>query len=712
MPRRIALSPLIASPLLFGVPVALGVIISTIRLVQLRYPDLEWATTVNSDAEQLYLGHTLYQSPAHGYTGQIYTPGFPAMVSLFDRLYLWNGWPMVLVILASVLLAGLAARIAYTRVGPAPRLVAILGAAGIGGIAYWCVASVHLSLLDEARCDQVAWAFALFGLIAVADLGATPSRRRVVVAALLLSAALWTKQTTVAAVGPAVVWVIGLACLSALNRRSALLFCAVLGGVNLMVLLVLNLLTHGWEFYVNFEMATNQAVEKPFEGNLRAGLDNGALAAGFVAVTWLSSVVYAATHWRRRSRRPPARDRVANLRRLLAAEDSTSRRVLLLGIYIVVGFLLAGYFMRKQGTDTNQLIGVAWALGLLAAMGWRVAQRHVGAAAVAGGCVAVFFVLVQTGPIGEMAAKADVTIPTFEEKVDWASIPEELRLWAGNHTLYAPIDSDLNVASGGPLYPNFFNFADVLASGNQPLYLVRALLNRRFDGVSLLPTMYDPYTSGFGKWEENYVWKLDEVILARYMTMPGLPEGVLGRRPGPEPAAWMRHCFGPFAGGGVSFRIHHGGGFWCSFSPEHLSLVRTPATTSEVVSTQPVQVGGTVTVGLKDWATTRVNLEVQGGSGARWVASVGAAPGSSREVLVSTYLGKTLLGSQRVPAANLTGGLRGVRLGLQPTSARPGRPISSAAGAATLTAPRMKAPFALVATDGAVIDLQAMRLEH
>ena len=67
------------TPLLFGVPVALGIVISVIRLLGTRYPDLGFATLGNSDAEQLYLGHTLYQNPAHGYTGTVYTPPFAAI---------------------------------------------------------------------------------------------------------------------------------------------------------------------------------------------------------------------------------------------------------------------------------------------------------------------------------------------------------------------------------------------------------------------------------------------------------------------------------------------------------------------------------------------------------------------------------------------------------------------------------------------------------
>lgn len=708
---RILCSPLIVASLLFGVPVALGIVVSVVRLLGVRYPDLGWATTVNSDAEELYLGHTLYQNPAHGYTGQIYTPLFPAVVSLFDRLYLWNGWALLVVIGASVSLAVLAARLAYTRASPVPRAVAVLGAAGVGGIAYWCVSSVPLALLDEARADQMAWALALFGLVAVADFGPAPSSRRVVVAVLLLSAALWTKQTTVAVVASAVAWVVVLGALSVLKRTAAVLFVGLLCGMNLVLLAVLNILTQGWEFYINFEMATLQAVEKSYGTCIKLALQSVAVAGAFVVVTWLVSVLGAAT--RRRARRAPSgTSAAAALRRILLAEDPTGRRALLLAIYVVVGFVLAVYFMRKQGTETNQMIGVTWGLGLLAAAGWRVAQGHPASAATVGGCVALFFVLTQLGPIDEMAAGAEVRVPALEEAAQWPPVPAELLSWASDHTLYTPLYADLNVPQGGPLYPNYYNFADLLASGSQPLYLVHALLDRRFDGVAYFSLEGDRYTSAEGKWEENYLWKLDEVIAARYAPEPGMPQGVLGRRPGPEQASWMRYCFGPFTAGGVSFRIHRGGGFWCSFSPDSLQLVRAPVPFSEVVTTQPVSVHGTIALSLEGATATQVELVLGGGSRGSWVAHLVSTPSKSGEVLVSTQTGATLLGSVRVRASKLPGGRLGLRLGVTPTSSPQGPPVSTGPGAVSLTAPAAKAPFAVIASDGATLDLHATSLQH
>jgi hypothetical protein len=711
--RRVAGSLLILSPLLFGVPVAIGIVISVVRLIGTRYPILEWATTVNSDAEELYLGHTLYQNPAHGYTGLIYTPLFPALTSVIYHVYLWNGWPLLLVIGASVSLAILAARIAYLPAGPTARVARMLGAAGIGGVAYWCVSSIHLSLLDEARADQVAWAFALFGLIAVADFGPLPSRRRVVLAALLLSAALWTKQTTIGVAVVALAWVFALAAASALSRKAAWLFTVVFGGVNLALLLVLNLLTEGWELYINFEMATRQATESRYASYVIAGLRSSALAIGFVGLMWLAATM----SWRRSSghaRAPTSTEPVSGgsrLRSLLAAEDPTGRRALLLGLYAGVGFVLAVYYLRKQGTETNQYIGVVWALGLLAAAGWRVAQRHAGTAAAAGGCVALLFALVQLGPIRAVAADATVAIPDLENAVQWHQIPAELRAWVRHHTLYSSLYADLNVPQGGPLYPNYYNFADKLAAGIQPMFLVRALLDRRFDGVTFFELDREPYSSGYGKWEENYLWKLDEVIAARYAPEPGLPFGILGRRPGPVQATWMNYCFGPFVAGGASFRIHHGGGFWCSFEPDRLRLVRAPTPLSEVVTEQPARLAGKIAVSLEGGAPAQVNLVLGGGQNT-WKARVAVPPGDSRDLTVSTYLNGAPLGSTLVPAAAPRGGRREVQLSMTPTPARPGPPISVGPGAATLTTPATRALFALIATDGATIDLNAAHLGH
>jgi hypothetical protein len=708
--RARALSALlIAAPLLFGIPVLLGIAVTVVRLLGVAYPYLGWSSTTNGDPEMLYLGHTIYQSPAHGYTGMLYTPLFPTIVSLLYHIHLWSGWPLLVVVGACASIQALATWIAYTPGGPSARPVRMLGAFGIGGIAYWCLSSLHTPQLDEGQPDHVAWAFALLGLVAVASLGPAPSRRRVVLAALLLSAGLWAKQPTVAVTAVALVWMWGLLAVSAIRPKAVLLFTAVLVGVNLAVLLVLNLLTDGWELYINFQMPSRHAVGSLYGAYAMTGLRGTAVGLGFVAAIWLS---YGAISIRRRwyaSRR--TRKLTSALRDLLLAEDPTGRRTLLLGLYIPFGFAFAMYCLRKQGTSDNEFIGVVWALGLLVALGWRVAQRHAVTAAAAGGCIVVFFALTQFKPFTQKAESLGVVIPALERTAQWQQLPNYLIAYARHHTIYMPKESSLNVPNGGPLYPNYFNIADLLAAGEQPMYLVRALLDRRFEAIEYFSVEEGGYTSGLGKWEENYMWKLNEVIAARYTAEPGVPPGMLGRRPGPERAAWMRYCFGPFAAGGASFRIRHGGGFWCSLGNGVMQLVEAPVPISEVLTTQPVQVSGTIILRLAKKAESQIALVLEAGGAATWTARVATVRDNPRLLTVTTYLGGVRLGSTVVTAGRLPKGQLWVKLALTPTSARPGPPSSVGHKAvARLTVPTAKAPLSLRATNGTAINLKRAHL--
>jgi hypothetical protein len=697
-PSRRSLGLLLtASPLLFGAPLALGLLISIARLLNTPYPYLGWATTINIDAEQIYLGHTLYQSPAVGYTGALYTPLFTAVAGLLNHISLWGGWSVLVVIGASLSLLVLAARLAYAPAGLGSRALRMLGAAGVGTIAYWCVSSMEIPALMEARPDQLAWAFALFGLIAVADFGPSPSRRRVVGASLLLSAAFWTKQPAIGAALLALAWTSVLAALSLIDRRRALLFAGLLAGINLACLAALNLLTHGWELYFNFEMPLAQPSPSDIWPLVKSGLDACLLAAAFVAATWLAGVAAAGAT---RSGHP--RDR---LRRLLSADDPLGRRTLLLGLQVIFGFALAVYFRRAN----NQFVGVVWTLGLLAATGWCVAQRSAATATATGGCVLLFFVLLQLQPIRDLATQAGAAVPTLDQAVGWEETSPEYRAWARSHTLYTMELSDLNITQGVPLYPDYPHIADLLAAGRQPMYFVKALLNRRFEGVTPFP-LENGFVAGEGKWEENYLWKLDEVIGARYRAAPGLPQGVLERRPGPERETWMRNCFGPFAVRGVGFRIRHGGGFWCSFSPNRLALVRTPAPASEVLTTTSTHIGGAIEIDLAPRTHGPIYLALEHESAPGWTARISWPHPTSRKLVISTYLHGAQLGAATVSAAKLPRGRRSLRVDLTDAGPHgPGAPRAQAPGVALLAVPAAPATFAIVATSGTTFDLRAAR---
>ncbi len=167
--------------------------------------------------------------------------------------------------------------------------------------------------------------------------------------------------------------------------------------INVAVLLALNLITHGWELYINFLMPSRHALGNLYGSYALTGLEGAAVGLAFVIAVWASCAV--ALVGRRRQMTAHKGRLVNRLKGLLVAEDATGGRVLMLTIYVFVGSAAAIYCMRKQGTSGNEFTGVVWTLGLLAALGWRIAQRHAGTAAAAGGCVVVLFGLAQFGTV-------------------------------------------------------------------------------------------------------------------------------------------------------------------------------------------------------------------------------------------------------------------------------------------------------------------------
>jgi hypothetical protein len=230
--------------------------------------------------------------------------------------------------------------------------------------------------------------------------------------------------------------------------------------------------------------------------------------------------------------------------------------------------------------------------------------------------------------------------------------------------------------------------------------------------VALFPLEGSIVASAYGRQEENYMWKLNQVIAARYTQVPWLPPWLLARRPGPERAGWMRYCFGPFTAGGASFRIHRGGGFWCSFSREELQLVQAPVALSEVVTRQSVRPRGVISLSVDDSPDAQEKLVLDRGSDRSWVARVAPVLRARHELAVSVELGHVSLGSADVSARVLSDGRLALRLELAPTDGRLGPPVSTGIATATLALPSAAAPFALVATSGTSFGLSSLRLAH
>src|SRR5205807_1776761 len=154
------------------------------------YPFYGDISGTETDAVAVYLGHSLFHDPATGYSGLLYTPGFPLLWGALDHLRLWSGWGLLIVLVAAVALVTLVASVAYRpRTGErAERLAMAVGAVGIGALGLWLVSSIPFNFLFQARVDQPAWAAALGGLLLMPRV-AGGSRRAAVGAVLLLAAA-------------------------------------------------------------------------------------------------------------------------------------------------------------------------------------------------------------------------------------------------------------------------------------------------------------------------------------------------------------------------------------------------------------------------------------------------------------------------------------------------------------------------------------------
>ncbi len=553
--------------------------ITLVTLIGTPAVDIGLFRSEGHDALSLYLGHGVYHDPAgDGYTGLLYTPLEPLLIALLDHLRVWNGWPVLISVGATAALGALVASVGCRAAGDR-RPWTVAGALGMAGATVWLVTSA-VGLLYLGWSDELAWAFALTGLLA--GVRAHESWRAAWLTVLMLTLAFWTKQTTLAASIAFAAWLLLLTARGHRQPRFTVAILLSLAAVNLAVLGLLALLTGGWEFYFNFLLPTRQVRiygTSQFASDLFHVVSLPALWA--VAL----GAIALGRDWRGRLRL-----------------DSVSA---LLVLFALVGLPFAMYFRSKQGGNPNQYFGVIWALGAIGAAAWGTTRRRDGR-----GCADGVVVIGLAGALlatGLGASRFDLRLLRINYT---KSIPADLRRVAQRGSLFHPFYSDL---TPGQVYPDVPNAGDLLAAGQQPMGLVRALLARHFSYVVSYVTALgselsfeDQYASAYGAYEANYFWKLDQVIDAGYKSAPGLPAGVLERRPGPNLAATLARCFAPFKLAGEQWAIRRGGGFWCQRVPGVMVLGGAPTPTSELVSDDHLRIAGTLKFSARPGAVVRL----------------------------------------------------------------------------------------------------------
>ncbi|HEX5922442.1 MAG TPA: hypothetical protein VFY45_01330 [Baekduia sp.] len=573
--ERRAESVLWAILVAFGAAIALGILITLIKLIGMGHPAPNFGYYVYDDALQMYEGHWPYQDPSVGYVGLLYPPLHTALLAGLMHIHLWSGWGPVVHTLAQVALAGIVASVAYRRDSvPSAKALRVLEAIAFGLVAGWLISSNPSLGPNGAGPDLVAWALGLGGILLV-QRGLNGSRRALIWSIVLLSAAFWSKQPALAAAMAATCWAVLAAVLGVTTWRRAAGFIAALAAVNLVVFGALMVATHGWLFFYMYELGSRHNWgTRSYWWIIERAWPWFRLELAFAAVL----LVPGAIGWAR-GRRVAAPRR---LRSLAADQDAQTFAILL--IFLVIATTMETFFQRKQGADLEHLLGPLWALMLMAALAWRCAGRtartRFGAGLLLGGLA--FLGLGTGGP-----ANTGLRLPELVTVEHYRTWPQPLEVLSSHgYSVLEQRFGDAGVQDG--IVPPNYSTCDMTAAGLPVTGLERELAERRWLVVVPIGTL-GGYCSGYGKWEERYFWKINRLIAVGYQIGSQLPYPLLVRQAGPAVDGRLQellHCFAPYRLAGVLFRIGHGGGFWCqaTWTTPRLRLGDIPSPRSQLLT--------------------------------------------------------------------------------------------------------------------------------
>jgi 4-amino-4-deoxy-L-arabinose transferase-like glycosyltransferase len=606
--RSLAAAALAIPPVLFAVPVFHSILGTLAQLITTSHPYFGDAGGVGVDGLAIHLGSALYGDPAHTYDPNAYTPGLPLLLAGLDSIKQWTGWSLLVTIFSSLGLIGLATGLAWRprrAVSPMERAANAIGALGMGAIAWWLVLFVAFDALYLGRTDHIAWALALGGLVLV-PATAAGSRPAAAGSLLGLTLAFMIKQTTALAALAAVAWLL----IAALRGRSAwrvpLVYAAVLLAVNGALLGILQLASGGWAWFWIVDLPGRSAKGASYGDAADHMFQSCIFTAVVAAILWLPLLS-------RRRRLPRRRLEIAGVLALFAAVEA----------------VVAPVFREGAGAVDNHFVGLAWALALLAACAWGLAGFDRRSTIAAAGVVLGLFAVSELKPLQTVVTDVNtVGVPLKATRGTIGEIPAPLVALAKKKTVYHPVYADLAAEHGGRAYPAVYSLEWLPRGGVRPGYFLDAILHRRIDVIYLFADEGNTPDWGGGTYEDDFSWKLNETIRAKYDPAPGISAiagglatradirvyrspGVYQRRPGPDPAPWLARCFAPFHVRGVTWTIGRGGGFWCRTAPHStvLRLVRTRAARSEIRADGVHAVsGGRLSVRLRRAGPVEVRL--------------------------------------------------------------------------------------------------------
>ncbi len=516
----------LAAPLLTGLPMLVGLVASVVGLVTTRYPDIGWAQTVGNDGRALATGHPLYANPATHYTAMLYGPTTAVLLAPLYRVYWWDGWAMVLSIIATVGLVALVGVLAAARRSGVPVWQQVTAGVGVGFTVLWIVWVSQSAAVFRGKVDELGWLLALGGLCAFVSFAAGRTVR-LWPTVVLLTGAVWTKQTTGGALVAVLVVAIWWAWRRALPWRAVHRLVVGLAALNVGVLLALLVATRGWVWFTMFEIAARKYSDPGVLSYLSEA--TRLLALPVLAVV----IIYAASL---RGGQSPSRGSRPSVTRLLG---------FVLVVFVVVELVPAFVGRRQSGGSIDAYLGILWALGMLLALAYRAGWTNT-RARMAGTVVFVAIAAVGVvGPVGDVFARENVVTPTVAPRQEVAPINPKVIDFARTHLVW---ESQLGVVAPKQTSPVAFpaqaNLNDVLAAGEPVTYFVDALAQRRFDAVTMIEPLAEGYVAAGGRMNGEYIAALNELIQRGYAArQPGVPGSLLGRRPGSIDLSWAPACF-------------------------------------------------------------------------------------------------------------------------------------------------------------------------